>query len=325
MIVYGVAVDVLSDLLHRARAENAVVRQLILRPPWSLTLADPVPLSAVAALEGSVTISLHRAAAGPSVTHTLRAGDVALVKGGVYTIADCAGTPSQVIIRDGVKRFEDAAGANVVRVIGGRTYGDRQPGAIVMLHGIYRLHGSAGARLLGLLPDVTIVPAGPRTRGALELLSAEAERDEPGQDAVLNRLLDLVLVLALRYWGASAGAGLPAWLGAVADPAVGAALAILHDDPRRQWTTAALASRVGMSRAAFSARFTSLVGDPPISYLTGWRMTLAADLLRDTDATVAAVASEVGYANAFAFSAAFKRARGHSPAAWRRAGRDGDN
>jgi AraC-like DNA-binding protein len=318
VIVYGVVMDVLSDLLHRARAENAVVRQLILRPPWSVTIADPFPLSAVAALEGSVTVSLHRPAAGPQAAHTLRPGDCALVKGGVYTIADSATTPSQVIIRDGVKRFQSAAGTDAVRVIAARTYGDRQPGAIVMLHGIYRLHGSAGDRLLGLLPDVTVVPAGPRTRGPLELLSVEAERDEPGQDAVLNRLLDLVLVIALRYWGASTGPGLPAWLGAVADPAVGAALAILHDDPRRRWTTAALASKAGMSRAAFSARFTSLVGEPPISYLTGWRMTLAADLLRDTDATVAAVAREVGYESAFAFSAAFKRAHGHSPAAWRK-------
>ncbi len=320
--------DVLSDLLHRARAENAVVRQLILRPPWSVTIADPFPLSAVAALEGSVAVSLHRPAVGPppltrDTAHTLRPGDCALVKGGRYTIADSARTPSQVIIRDGVKRFQGAAGTDAVRVIAARTYGDRQPGAIVMLHGIYRLHGSAGDRLLGLLPDVTVVPAGPRTRGPLELLSVEAERDEPGQDAVLNRLLDLVLVIALRYWGASTGPGLPAWLGAVADPAVGAALAMLHDDPRRRWTTAALASKVGMSRAAFSARFTSLVGDPPISYLTGWRMTLAADLLRDTDATVAAVAREVGYESAFAFSAAFKRAHGLSPAGWRRAGRDG--
>jgi AraC-like DNA-binding protein len=73
-----------------------------------------------------------------------------------------------------------------------------------------------------------------------------------------------------------------------------------------------------MSRAAFSARFTSLVGEPPISYLSGWRMTLAADLLRDTDATVAAVAREVGYENAFAFSAAFTRIHGRSPATWRR-------
>ena len=316
--------DVLSDLLHRARASNAVVRKTILPPPWSITLADQVPLSAVAALEGSTSISLGATGTRPAAAapHTLRPGDIALIKGGVYTMADDPGTPSQVLIRDGIKHLTATAaenGVSLARRIAARTWGDRQPGAVVMLNGIYRLHGSAGDRLLSLLPDVTLVPAGPRTRGALELLSAEAERDEPGQDAVLNRLLDLVLVIALRSWGAGAGAELPTWLGAVADPAIGAALTALHADPRQAWTTAALASQAGLSRAAFCARFTSLVGEPPISYLTGWRMTLAADLLRDTDATVAAVAREVGYENAFAFSAAFKRSRGRSPTDWRRA------
>lgn len=320
------AVDVLSDLLQRARAKNAVVRKLIHRPPWSITLADQQPLSAVATLEGSASISLQNtdtraAAAGAPATHTLEAGDIALIKGGAYTIADDAQTPCQVVIRDGIKHIVGAAddgAAGAAHMIASRTFGDRQPGAMVMLHGIYELHGSAGGRLLDMLPDVTVVPAGPRTRGSLELLSVEAERDEPGQDAVLNRLLDLVLVIALRSWGANTESELPTWLAAIADPAIGEALTILHAGPGQRWTTATLASKVGMSRAAFSARFTSLVGEPPMSYLTGWRMTLAADLLRDTDATVAAVAHEVGYENAFAFSAAFKRTHDHSPTTWRR-------
>ena len=226
-----------------------------------------------------------------------------------------------MLIRDGVKHIIGAADegvAGATHMIGSRTFGERRPGAIVMLHGIYRLHGSAGDRLLDMLPDLTVVPAEPRTRGPLELLSAEAERDEPGQDAVLNRLLDLVVVVALRSWGASDEAELPTWLSAVTDPYIGAALGMLHAEPQRRWTTAALANEVGMSRAAFSARFTALVGEPPMGYLTGWRMTLAADLLWDTDATVAAVAHEVGYENAFAFSTAFKRVHGHSPRAWRR-------
>jgi AraC-like DNA-binding protein len=335
VIVYRAAVDVLSDLLHRARAENAVVRKSILCPPWSITLADRVPLSAVAALEGSISISPQnagtqntavrnngtRSPAGAPAVHTLRTGDIALIKGGAYTIADDPKTPSQLVIRDGIKRFIRTAGMGTVPTaptISSRTFGHHQPGAIVWLHGIYRLHGSVGDRLLGMLPDVTVVPAGARTRGPLELLSAEAERDEPGQDAVLNRLLDLVLVIALRFWSASTGSELPTWLGAIGDPAIGKALTVLHADPGQSWTTATLANQVGMSRAAFSARFTSLVGEPPISYLTGWRMTLAADLLRDTDATVAAVAREVGYENAFAFSAAFKRTHGRSPTTWRR-------
>jgi len=162
------------------------------------------------------------------------------------------------------------------------------------------------------------VPAGPRTRAALDLLATEIARDEPGQDAVLHRLLDLVLVLALRAWCAGPAAVLPAWYRALAEPAIGDALRLLHEDPARRWTVAGLAAKVGMSRAAFAARFTGLVGQPPLTYLTGWRMTLAADQLRDTDATIATVAHDVGYADAFAFSVAFKRARGVSPSMWRR-------
>lgn len=239
----------------------------------------------------------------------------------MYTIADDPSTPNQVVIRDGIKHFVGGAGegtAKAAPMISSRTFGERQPGAIVMLHGIYELHGSVGDRLLETIPDVTVVPAGPRTRRPLELLSAEAERDEPGQDAVLNRLLELVLVIALRAWGTNTESELPTWLAALADPAIGTALATLHADPQHKWTTVALANKVGMSRAAFCARFTTLVGKPPMAYLTHWRMTLAADALRDTDATVAALAHEVGYENAFAFSAAFKRTYGHSPTTWRR-------
>jgi AraC-like DNA-binding protein len=124
---------------------------------------------------------------------------------------------------------------------------------------------------------VTVVPAGPRTQLPLELLSAEAERDEPGS---------------------SPGA--------------------LHASPQHRWTTAKLANEIGMSRVALSARFTKLVGKPPMAYLCGWCMTLAADSLPDTDATVADVAHNVGYDNAFAFGTAFKRTYGHSPTTWRR-------
>ncbi|TDD68987.1 AraC family transcriptional regulator, partial [Actinomadura darangshiensis] len=197
------------------------------------------------------------------------------------------------------------------------TYGAPLPGATVMLRGAYDLHGDAASRLLDLLPPLAVVPAGPRTRTALDLLSAEAARDEPGQDAVLARLLDLVLVIALRAWCTRPEAMPPAWYRALADPAIGEALRVLHEDPAHRWTVAALAAQAGMSRAAFAQRFAALVGRPPLGYLTDWRMTLAADLLRDTRHTVATVARQVGYQDPFAFSVAFKRARGHTPTAWR--------
>jgi AraC-like DNA-binding protein len=312
-------VDVLSDLLHRARASNALVRQLIQRPPWSLTFAEAPPLTVVATLGGHASIRLDDT--DDAASARLATGDVALVKAtGRYTIADDPGTPPQVVIRGGKKYVlgEDGETAGAGRNLAPRTYGDGLPGATTMLRGAYDLRGDVGRRLLDMLPPLAVVPAGARTQATLDLLATEIARDEPGQDAVLHRLLDLVLVLALRAWCARPEAALPAWHRALADPAIGDALRLLHENPARRWTVAALAAEVGMSRAAFAARFTSLVGQPPLTYLTDWRMTVGADLLHDTEATIATVAHAVGYEDAFAFSVAFKRARGISPSVWRR-------
>ncbi|MER6028800.1 AraC family transcriptional regulator [Streptomyces sp. NPDC001851] len=313
--------DVLSDLLHRARARNAQIRRLIQRPPWSMTFADAPTLTVVATLGGYASVRLDD---DPQPTPVrLAAGDIALISGtDRYTIADAPDTPPQVVIRGGKKHVIDS-GTAARQNLGPRTYGDGLPGATTLLRGAYELRGDVGERLLDMLPPLAVVPAGPRTRAALDLLAAEVAHDEPGQDAVLNRLLDLVLVLALRAWCARPQARLPSWYRALATPYVGDALRLLHEAPAHRWTVAELASRVGQSRAAFAARFTRVVGEPPLTYLTGWRMALAADLLRDTEETVAAVAREVGYADAFAFSVAFKRARGVSPSDWRRQLRSG--
>lgn len=283
-----------------------------------MTFADAPPLTVVATLGGHASVRLHDSDAAPVL---LASGDIALLSGtGKYTIADGPSTPPQVVVRGGKKyvvgRGEEGSGAH--RIVAPRTYGDGLPGATTMLRGAYELRGDVGDRLLDMLPPLAVVPAGPRTRAALDMLATEVTREEPGQDAVLHQLLDLVLVLALRAWCAKPQTALPSWYGALADPAIGDALRLLHEEPAHRWTVGELAAKVGMSRAAFAARFTSLVGEPPLTYLTGWRMTLGADLLQDTDATVAAVARDVGYADAFAFSVAFKRARGVSPSVWRR-------
>jgi AraC-like DNA-binding protein len=130
---------------------------------------------------------------------------------------------------------------------------------------------------------------------------------------VLDRLLDLMLVSALRSWFENPDAEAPAWCRALDDPVVGVALRLLHDAPSHPWTVGDLADKVGISRAGFARRFTALVGEPPMAYLTSWRITLAADLLRETDHTVGTIARKVGYANAFALSVAFKRLRGIRP------------
>ncbi|MFC8723359.1 AraC family transcriptional regulator [Kitasatospora sp. NPDC057198] len=325
--------DVLSDLLHRARAEHTRVHQLVQRPPWSVAFADPPALTVVAALDGpaSVRFAEHPAdapapaapttplvSAAPLVPVLLAPGDLALIRGdaGRYVLADRPGTAPQVLIRAGTKQVLDPAVA-ADRSLGPRTYGDGLPGATTLLHGAYDFRGAAGAHLLGLLPPVAVVPAGDGTRAALRLLAAETARREPGQEVVLDRLLDLVLALAVRAWYTRPDTELPSWPAALGVPAVGEAIRLLHAEPDRRWTVAELAARVGRSRTAFAAQFTRAVGEPPLAHLTAWRMVLAADLLRDTELTVSAVAHRVGYQDAFAFSTAFKRTRGLTPSAWR--------
>lgn len=311
--------DVLTDLLNRARARTALVRQFVQRPPWAVTYAEPPALTVVATLGGPASVRLGADPAS-AATH-LADGDIALIAGaaGEHTVADDPATSPEFVIRREKKYYLDGreySGAHHPTVAP-RTYGSGEPGEPVMLRGMYDLHGDVAARLLDLLPPLAVVPAGPRTQAALDLLAAEIARDEPGQDAVLARLLDLVLVLALRAWCARPDAELPAWYRALSDPAAGHALRLLHEDPARRWTVGELAAEVGLSRAAFAARFTDQVGQPPLTYLMTWRMSLAADLLRDTDDTIAAVARQVGYSDPFAFSVAFKRVHGESPSIWR--------
>ena len=110
----------------------------------------------------------------------------------------------------------------------------------------------------------------------------------------------------------------PGWAGALRDPAIAPALAAIHADPANGWTVESLASRAGLSRAAFAKKFNAMVGEPPLTYLTRWRMTTAARLLRESDASLAAVAARTGYGSEFAFAKAFKREYGQAPGGYRR-------
>jgi AraC-like DNA-binding protein len=172
-----------------------------------------------------------------------------------------------------------------------------------------------------------VLPARAWDSPVVPLLADEIVKDEPGQEAVLDRLLDLLLIAALRAWFSRPEAVAPAWYRAYGDPVVGPALRLLYNNPDHPWTVASLAAKTGVSRAALARRFTELVGEPPMRFLTEWRIALAADLLREPGATLGAVARQVGYGSAFALSAAFKRERGISPARYRaeRSAADAEN
>ncbi|MEV4177844.1 AraC family transcriptional regulator [Nonomuraea sp. NPDC049709] len=304
--------DAVSQLLADVRARGAVFRQTIMRPPWALRMASGASLTLATMLRGRAWIVPDRHEPVP-----IGVGDIAVVRGDTpYTVADDpATTPSlEVTSADycpgsvGVEQASRPA----------RTCGTPADGAAVLVSGAFERKGELSERLLRALPAVLVVPAEGGPYPSVELVAGEVAADRPGQQLVLDRLLDLMLVSALRSWFDDPGADAPAWCRALDDPVVGAALRLLHDTPAHPWTVADLAARAGVSRAALARRFTALVGEPPMSYLAGWRIALAADLLRETDLTVGTIARKVGYANAFALSVAFKRLRGTRPSDHRR-------
>ena len=198
--------------------------------------------------------------------------------------------------------------------------------SIDMVCGAVRLDHPVARKLLAVLPRIlTLDPATSPTqlewlRSTLRLMALEAEGLRPGGETMITRLSDVLVVQALRAWLESDPAAQSGWLGALRDPQIGRAISLIHRQPGRPWTVASLADQIPMSRSAFAARFTELVGEPAMSYVTRWRMHLAAAALRGEGATVAALAERFGYRSEAAFARAFKRVIGSPPGAVRRAG-----
>ncbi|PJJ65568.1 AraC family transcriptional regulator [Compostimonas suwonensis] len=306
--------DAISGLLAGPRAHSAFLLRSIMDPPWSIRIEDRAPLTVVAVVSGTAVIVPDEASDTGAAT-TLGQGDVAILRGpDSYTVADRATTPPQVIIHPGqLCTAPDGSELTTMRELGVRSWGNSPDGGTTLLTGTYQFEGEISRRLLSALPPLLVVPRGPTGSPLVPLLAEEIVRDDPGQEAVLDRLLDLVLIAGLRSWFSQPTAEAPAWFRGYSDPVVGTSLRLIHSDAAHPWTVDELARRSRVSRATFARRFTEVVGETPIAYLTEWRLALAADLLHDPQETVASVAGHVGYGSAFALSTAFKRARGVSP------------
>ncbi|MFE0176595.1 AraC family transcriptional regulator [Streptomyces sp. NPDC059002] len=303
--------DVLGGLLEGPRARGAFMIRALFEPPWSVRIADEAPVSVMIMVSGSAWI-VPDDGTRPQL---IRPGDLAIARGpGHYTCADDVGTAPFAEIRP-AQHCVPLDGAPVARYrdLGLRAWGESAESPVEMLIGTYQMRGEITDRLLDALPPLLVLPTEVWDCPLTPLLAEEIGKDEPGQDVVLDRLLDLLLIAALRAWFSRPEAAAPAWYRAMGDPVVGRALRLLQDDPAHPWTIADLAAKSGVSRAALARRFAELVGEPPMTYLTNWRLALAADLLRDSELTIGSIARRVGYGSAFALSSAFKRVYGISP------------
>lgn len=306
--------DALSGLLDGPRADGAFLMRSIFRSPWSLRIQDEAPLSIAVVARGQAWVrsdELQPVRLGP--------GDVLIARGPKpYTVADLPETEPVYFINPG-QVCADATGRSMSAemMLNTRAWGNDPAGSTVLVTGTYERASAVSERLLRSLPPLIVLSHDQWKSTLVTLLCDEVQRDELGQEVFLDRLLDLVVMAAVRAWLASSDARSPGWFVANSDAVVGPALRLLHEQPSRPWTVVALAGEVGISRAAFARRFTELVGEPPMAYLTTWRLALAADLLLRTDRTIASIAAEVGYGTPFALSAAFSRVRGVSPAQYR--------
>jgi AraC-like DNA-binding protein len=250
----------------------------------------------------------------------LEPGDLALVPHGEgHRLSSEPGIPAPLI--DELRHERVGERYAILRHGGGG-------GATGLVCGAVRFEHPAAHHLVELLPRVIHVESSSSPhlamtdwmQSTLRLMAIEVKELRPGGETVITRLADILVIQAIRSWLARDPAAQTGWLGALHDEQIGRAIALIHRDPAREWSVASLASEVGMSRSGFAARFTDLVGEPAMQYVTRWRMHVALTWLKEDDAGLADLANRLGYRSEAAFSRAFKRLMGISPGAVRRSG-----
>jgi AraC-like DNA-binding protein len=302
--------DTLGGILDAPRARGAFALRATMSSPWSLRILAESPLTLLAGITGEFWVI-------PDDGEPIRIGpgDVAVTRApDHYTVAESPTAEPNIIIHPN-QDCRDLDGNSLLDELthGVRTWGTDPDGSTVFIVGAYEHLSDISDRLLRALPPVLSLRHDDWESPLVPLLCEEVVKDEPGQAAVLDRLLDLLVTAVLKAWFAKHDSSRPDYWRHQGDRIVEKALRIMHDEPARPWTLDTLASEAGASRASLARRFHDLVGEPPMTFLKNWRMAMAADLLCQADETVSTVAEKVGYSTPFAFSAAFKRVRGMSP------------
>ncbi|TCP51958.1 helix-turn-helix protein [Tamaricihabitans halophyticus] len=301
-------------MLDHPRAHDVFTVRVVMRAPWAVAVRDRAALTLAMVTSGQ-SVLRHGAD-----EWTIRPGDVVLVRGpDPYLVGDLQGSePIAVIGPD--QRCTSPEGVELHQTMthGLRLWGNDPAGPDSVLIASYADVGEVGRLVSDVLPTVTHLPAGQVDPTLVDLLGREVGSDALGQGAVLDRLVDVLLIAAIRGWITTHRSALPGWLAGGDDPAVATALAAIHEHPERAWSVAGLARLASVSRATLAARFREQIGEPPISYLTRWRLTLARDLLADRALTLETIAERIGYGSAFALSNAFRQHYGRSPTEHRR-------
>ena len=301
--------DVLTDVLSALRFRSKIFCVSELSAPWALTL-PPGDFAHFHVIErGGGWVQLI----GEETSVPLASGDLVVIPYGSGHVLRSDLQTAPASLEQLLQR--QATGEPILRYGGGGVETN-------VVCGAFQFENAAENPILSLLPPLLHLRAGGGQSDVwleptLRLLTHEAREARAGSGAIVTRLTDVIFIQAVRAWIAMQPPGTGGWLGALRDKHIGAALQLLHGEPARAWTVAALASAVGMSRSPFAVRFTALVGDTPLAYLTRWRMHVAAGDVLDGRSTMREIAERVGYASEAAFSKAFKRQFGMSPRDYR--------
>lgn len=309
--LWAPVVDPLGEALHFLRMSGVFYCRSEFTAPWALDL-PPIPDCLMLHV---VTSGRCRLEIEGEEGRLLQLGDLALVPHGEgHRLASEPGAPAARLFdlpRELVsERYE------ILRHGGGGA-------ATTIICGAVRFDHPAAHHLVRLLPKVIGVevwssPQREWLESTLRLMAVEARELRPGGETIITRLADILVIQAIRSWIAEDSAVHKGWLGALRDRQIGRAILLIHRDPARAWTVASLASEAAMSRSAFAARFTELVGEPAMHYVARWRMHVALSWLQEDGAALAELASRLGYQSEAAFSRAFKRFLGVSPGSVRR-------
>jgi len=306
--------DVLADVLDSMRLTTLMHGRFELGAPWGVQFPESPGAHIVVIARGSARLEVE-GEAGASV---LSAGDLALLPhGGGHTLRDAEGSPLHLL---GGGECQRARGVGPIR-LGGN--GPRT----TLVAGSFRLGAASRTPLFEGLPRVIHVTAddpetSPSLAAIVQLLITESASTSPGATVILSRLADILLVQALRTHIAARSCQ-EHGLCALADPQIRKALSLIHERHAEPWTVESLATAVALSRSSFAARFSELVGEPPLEYLARWRMTKAAQSLRESELPLSEVAASIGYQSEASFNRAFKRWGGVAPGAYRRDHRRG--
>ncbi|GLY90534.1 AraC family transcriptional regulator [Actinoallomurus iriomotensis] len=300
--------DLLSEVLAVSGVRGVVGTQLQAGQDWGYWFASQAPRAALHAVtSGTAWLGLP---GQPPLQ--LMPGDVVLLPDGAEHVL---GSGAEAVSRTGPRSYDDwhTTGSGAVRI-------GAEPVRAHILCAHYGHDAAVSTQVLASLPSLLHLrssPDGGQLEDTVRLLGRELARPQIATSIVLERLVDVLLVQALREWLAGNPVREPCWLGVLCDDIVAAAATLLHSNPARAWTAGVLAREIGVSRSTLSRRFAVVTGETPGTYLTRWRMDLAARRLRDTDDSLEAVAHSVGYTSVYAFSRAFSRLRSEPPGQYR--------